>query len=155
MISESIHPIGEVERIVEFANGSKEIISFKNTILKLGRIALANALGHNLGPDYLFYINEMIWGSNGTTGGAPKFVNSERTGLFGPTALSKPVVSTVDSTRVIFTSVIPFNSGIEPVTLNEMALVMASRELYSMVTFPDLTKTSSMQITWNWSISII
>jgi len=152
---ESIHPIGEVERIIEFIDGSKEIIRFKNTILKLGRSTLAACLGTNPGVNYQYYINSIIWGTNGTSGGAARFVNAERTGLFGPTVLSRSVVSTVDQTQVIFTSVIPFNSGIEPATLNEMALVMANGQLYSMVTFPDLTKTSTMQITWNWRLQFI
>jgi hypothetical protein len=95
----------------------------------------------------------MIWGSAGTSGDAPKFVNAERTGLFGSTVYNRPVVSVADGAQAIFTSVIPFST--DNMTLNEMALVMANGDLYSMVTFPDLNKTSSMQITWNWRISYI
>jgi hypothetical protein len=39
--------------------------------------------------------------------------------------------------------------------LNEMALQMANGDLYSMVSFPDLTKTSEMSIIWNWTLSFI
>ena len=39
--------------------------------------------------------------------------------------------------------------------MNEMALQMANGDLYSMVTFPDLTKTSLMQLTWSWDISFL
>lgn len=153
MINDVIQPIGSVERIIEFIDGSKEIFTFKNTILKLGKTALANSITNNLGTNYSYYISEMIWGTAGTSGGAPKFVNAERTGLFSATIYSIPVVSVVDGSQAIFTSVIPFATDV--MTLNEMALVMANGDLYSMVTFPDLNKTSSMQITWNWRISYI
>jgi hypothetical protein len=153
MINELIRPIGNVEGIIEFDDGSKEIITFKNTILKTGRIALANSIGNNLGANYSYYVNSMIWGSNGTSNGSPLFVNAERTGLFGTTTLSKPVISTVDNTQVIFTSVVLFSDG--ALLLNEMALVMANGSLYSMVTFPDLNKTPSMQLTWNWRLQFI
>ena len=56
---------------------------------------------------------------------------------------------------MVFTSVLPVNLGIEPVALSEMALVMASGDLYSMVTFQDLTKTSAMQITYNWRLQYV
>jgi hypothetical protein len=157
MTIESIKPLGEVERIIEYLDGSKEIVTFKNTILKNGRNTLARCLAHDFGAEYLFYVNAIIWGNNGTTGGAPKLVATERTGLFGPQVYSRPVISTVDNTQVIFTSVIPFNpDGLaSPTVLNEMALVLANGDLYSMVTFPDLTKTSSMQITWSWRLMFV
>ena len=156
MIYEIIHPIGNVEGIIEYVNGSKEIITFKNTILKLGRSALANSIGNNLGSAYSYYVNSMVWGNGGTSNGSPLFVNAERTGLFGTQQYQAPVISTIDNTQVIFTSVIPFNASLTSGTvLNEMALVMANSNFYSMVTFPDLNKTSSMQITWNWHLSFI
>lgn len=156
MTNEIIQPIGNIERIIEYADGSKEIAYFKNTILKLGKEALAKCLAKDFGSEYLFYINAMIWGTGGTSGGAPKFVNADRPGLFSTTAISRPVISTVDDTQVIFTSVIPqTGSWSQPIVLNEMALVMANGDLYSMVTFPDLTKTSAMQITFNWRLQFV
>lgn len=153
MINDAIQPIGNVERIIEFIDGSKEVFSFKNTILKLGKNALANSITNNLGTNYSYYINSMIWGNGGTSGNAPKFVNAERTGLFSVSIYDRPVIALADGSQAIFTSVIPFAT--DNMTLNEMALVMANGDLYSMVTFPDLNKTNSMQITWNWRISYI
>jgi hypothetical protein len=77
--------------------------------------------------------------------------------LFGVTRVSKPVISTIDpniSSQVIFTSVITKEEG-NGYPLNEMALKMANDDLYSMVTFPDLNKTNSMQIVFNWRISFV
>jgi len=56
--------------------------------------------------------------------------------------------------QVIFTSVILFSEGVG-LTLNEMALQMANGDLFSMTTFPDLNKTSDMQITFNWRLNFI
>ncbi|MCL5459921.1 hypothetical protein M3M33_14890, partial [Loigolactobacillus coryniformis] len=84
--------------------------------------------------------------------GSTKFVATSRNGLFGITQASKPVIASVDPnipSQVIFTSVISFSEA-NGAVLNEMALQMATGNLYSMVTFPDLTKTAQMQITWNW-----
>ena len=73
------------------------------------------------------------------------------------TKASKAVVSTVDpnlKNQVIFTSILDFDDA-NGVSLNEMALVMNNGKLYSMATFGDLNKTSSIQITWSWRISFI
>lgn len=152
---ELIRPIGEVERIIEYSDGTKQIDHFKNTVLRRGRIALAKCLANDVGGSFSYYIHQMIFGTGGTTGGTPRFVNSDRNGLFcGSPVASKPVVSSLDGTQVIFTSVLTFSSAVGEV-LNEMALMMYNEDLYSMVTFPDLTKTSSMQITWNWRLNFV
>jgi hypothetical protein len=97
----------------------------------------------------------MIFGNAGTTGGATRFVNTDRNALFcGTPVVRKPVISTVDGTQVILTSVLTFSNAVGEV-LNEMALAMYNEELYSMVTFPDFTKTGSMQITWNWRLTFV
>jgi hypothetical protein len=99
----------------------------------------------------------MIFGDGGTTAGVKKFVNTNRNGLFGVTRLTKPVTALVDDlnpNQAIFTSVITFDE-VNSTTLNEMALQMQSNDLYSMITFPDLNKTSEMQITWNWRLNFV
>ena len=40
-------------------------------------------------------------------------------------------------------------------SLSEMALQLADESLYSMATFGDIAKTSGMQITYHWSISVV
>jgi hypothetical protein len=154
MNNEIIAPKGEVEAVIEYLDREPEIKLFKNTILKNGRIALAKSLANEIGDTYDFFISRMQFGSSGTTGGVPKFVNADRNALFGTTELSKPVSASRDESRVIFTSVITF-SELVATTLNEMALQMNNGDLYSMVTFPDFTKTAQMQVTYNWNLQFI
>jgi hypothetical protein len=148
---------GHVQAIIEYESGEKSFIEFPNTVLTNGREALAASLANSYGDTYNFYINRMLFGDGGTAGGITKYVNSNRNGLFGVTQASKPVISTVDPnipSQVIFTSVLSFSEA-NGATLNEMALQMANGNLYSMVTFPDLTKTAQMQIVWNWRLSFV
>lgn len=147
---------GEVHVIIEHDDGKIEERRFNNAILLNGRNAVAKSLANQIDDIYEFYINRMIFGESGTTSGVPKFVTSDRNGLFGITKLSKPVIATIDPNvpyQVVFTTTIT-KTEVVGVTLNEMALEMANGELYSMATFADLNKTSSMQITWNWRIII-
>ena len=157
-INESTNVKGEVEATIQYNDGREdEKICFKNTILRTGRYALASSLANDYGDDYDYFIARMIFGDNGTTADVPKFVNTERNGLFGVTVLSKPVSAAIDSNnpaRVTFTSVISFSEA-NGHALSEMALRMNTGDLYSMVTFPDLTKTETMQVTWVWSISFV
>jgi phage-related tail fiber protein len=148
---------GTVEVLIEYENGKKESINFNNTILRTGRAALASALSNRIGDDFDFFISKMIFGDGGTNGGVPKQVADERSGLFGSARVMRPVISNIDpnnETQVIFTSVIPFGEG-NGYMLNEMALQLNSGDLYSMATFAGISKTSSMQITWNWRLSFI
>lgn len=157
MILESIRTKGEIDIIKEWRNGIKEITEVKNTILLTGRSALAKSLANSIGSNYNFYITKMVFGDGGTTNGVKKYVNAGRNGLFGVTQISKPTISTLDSTipaQVVFTSVIRYDEGVG-VTLNEMALQMANGDMYSMTTFPDLNKTADMQITFNWRINFV
>jgi len=154
---EAMKVIGTVERIIEYSDGRKEISEIKNTILRKGREALSNSLANSIGSTYEFYINRMLFGDGGTSGGTLKYVDTQRTGLFGITRASKPVISNVDPnipSQVIFTSVLTFDDA-NGYSLNEMALQMANGDLYSMVTFADLSKTSLMQITFNWRLSFV
>ena len=157
MIKTNIKTKGDVEMIIDYKSGNQEIIDFPNTVLSAGRQALALTLANQLGDDFQFYITRMLFGDGGTQGGVKKYVNSGRNGLFGVTRLSKPILANIDTnlnTQVIFTSVITYDELVG-VVLNEMALQMANSNLYSMVTFSDLTKTAEMQITFNWRLSFI
>ncbi len=156
-IDENMKVIGIVERIIEYKDGTKEVSEIKNTILKKGREALAKSLANQIGSSYDFFINRMLFGDGGTDGGTLKYVDFQRTGLFGITRASKPVIRQIDSnitSQVIFTSVLTFDDA-NGYALNEMALQMSNGDLYSMVTFADLNKTSSMQITYNWRLSFV
>jgi len=148
---------GDVEVNIEFLDGSKKNIEFRNTILTNGREALARSLANMIGSDFDFFISRMIFGDGGSTGGIPKVVKPERDGLFGSARVVKPVVANIDvnnGSQVIFTSVVSFGEG-NGYTLNEMALQMQNGELYSMATFPGISKTPEMQITWRWRLSFI
>lgn len=156
-LHEPLKVIGIVERIIEYSDGRKEVSEVKNTILRKGREALASSLANSIGATYTFYINRMIFGDGGTAGGTLKVVDSARTALFGVTRAGKPVISSVDPnipSQVVFTSVLSFDDA-NGYAINEMALQMSNSELYSMVAFADLNKTSSMQITFNWRLSFI
>lgn len=162
-ISEPIKTKGDVERIIEYNDGRPiEMAYFRNTILDTGRMALTASLSNDFEDTYQYYIDQMLFGDGGVTGGAAgtgetKFVVASRTGLFGSVRVSKPVIASIDNTtpsQVIFTSVISFEEG-NGHNLSEMALRMANYDLYSMVTFPVLSKQPTMQITWNWRLSFV
>src|SRR5262252_3532857 len=157
MIEDALTPKGCVEAIIEYKDGPTEIVRFPNTILRLGRQALAQCLTNQIGGAFDFFISRMLFGDGGTNGGTIKFVSTERNGLFGVTRANKPVMASTDQTaptQAIFTSVLTFQEA-NGFTLNEMALQMNTGDLYSMATFPDLSKTAQMQITWNWRLSFV
>lgn len=148
---------GDVDMLIEYKSGNKQEKYIRNTILRPGRKALARALANQIGVEFNFYITRMLFGDGGTSEGVKKYVNADRNGLFGVTRISKPVISTIDPvilTQAIFTSVITFDEAVG-VVLSEMALQMANGDLYSMTTFPDLTKTDEMQVTFNWRLNFV
>lgn len=155
---------GEVQVVVEH-KGSVEIIEFPNTILKSGREALALSLANRINGDFDFFVSRMLFGDGGAVAGTPKAVQADRTALFGTTRVSKPVVANIDpndGTQVIFTSVVSYDEG-NGFDINEMALQLhgsvssggSAPSLYSLATFPGVSKTSLMQLTFNWRISFI
>jgi len=156
-MNDVICPKGCIDIEIEHRSGKKETVFHKNTVLRNGRIALASGLANVIGNSFQFYITRMLFGDEGTTSGVPKYVNADRNGLFGPTLLSKPIISSLDAsipTQAIFTSVVTFDELVG-VNISEIALQMATADLYSMATFPDLGKTSDIQITFNWSLSFV
>lgn len=153
---ESIKTKGEIEILVQY-DGRQDIIQFPNTTVLTGRRALALSLVNQIGPAYNFYVTRMLFGDGGTQNGVKKLVTADRNGLFGVTRLSKPVLANIDiniPTQAIFTTVIAKDEGVG-VTLNEMALQMSTGDLYSMATFPDLNKTSDIQLVINWKLNFI
>ena len=156
-ITDGVKTCGHVQAIIDYASGEQKIIEFPNTVLTKGREALAASLANDLPEGFNLYVNRMLFGDGGTAAGTTKFVASSRNGLFGITQASKPVIASVDPnipSQVVFTSVIAFSEA-NGAVLNEMALQLATGDFYSMVTFPDLTKTIQMQITWNWRLSFV
>ena len=156
-INEDLKPCGFVQYIIDYKSGERKIVEFNNTVLTKGREALASCLARDVGEGFNLYVNRMLFGDGGTSGGTTKFVSSSRNGLFGITQASKPVIASIDTnipSQVIFTSVIAFTEA-NGAVLNEMALQLATGDLYSMVTFPDLTKTAQMQLTFNWRLSFV
>lgn len=156
--AETLNPQGRIEIIVEHKDGRKEVGMVKNAILRKGRLALAKCLANEMeaGGVFSYFVNRMLFGTNGTSEGQTKYVQTDRDGLFGETLIGKGVIATVDEdqAQVVFTSVLTYNDA-NGSTLNEMALRLNNGELYSMATFPDLNKTSSIQITFNWRVSFV
>lgn len=150
--------LGEVEMIIEYADGREPLVkTFKNSVVNTGRNALASTLANNIGDSFQLFISRMLFGDGGTVGGTPRYVTSDRNGLFGTTQASKPVIASIDpnnTSQVVFTSVLTYTDA-NGVNLNEMALQLNTGNLYSMATFPDMGKTSMMQITWNWRLSFV
>jgi len=157
MLETTIKNKGAVEIIIDYCNGAREILNYNNTLLQKGKIAQAKSLTNDVADPYDFYIDQMVFGTNGTSGGTAKFVDDSREGLFGTTLLSKSIVSSIDTsapTTAILTAVVASDEGVGS-AINEMALKMKSGDLYSMLTFPDLNKTDTMQLTFNWKISAL
>jgi len=148
---------GCIEAVIKWKTGKETTLAFPNTVLRYGREAMAASLANEIGDTFNFFVNRMLFGDGGTSGGVPKSVSTARNGLFGITRATKPIISTIDPnlrTQVVFTSVLDYEEA-NGYTLNEMALQMNNGNLYSMSTFADLNKTSNMQITWNWRISFV
>lgn len=167
MYNSAIKTIGDVDMSIEFKNGSIIKKHFKNTVLKTGREALVKSLTRNLQgctnqsgeitSSFEYYIKSMIFGDGGESGGVPLYVDANRNGLYGITRATKPVVSQINPanpTQGIFTSVLTYNDA-NGYPINEMALVMGTGDLYSMLTFGAINKTDQMQITWNWNLNFI
>lgn len=155
VIEETISKYGEVEIILDHKSGERESFVVKNAILNNAKNAQASALCNDIGQTFQFYVSNMIFGTNGTLGGAPKVVDASRNGLFGSTLVNKQVMSTVNPqvlNQAIFTAVIGFDEGNGNI-INEMALVMKNDQLYSMVTLGGISKDSTVQITFNWRIT--
>ena len=148
---------GHVTAQIIDKEGNNKIIEFKNAVLVGGRSELGKILPNKIGNTYEQFVSRMIFGDGGTDGTTVRYVDADRTGLFGLTRASKPVVANIDetnTTQVIFTSVLGFNDA-NGYSLSEMALVLNNDILYSMATFSPLSKTSDIQIVWNWRVNLL
>jgi hypothetical protein len=157
-IDEAVKCNGYVKLIIEdLETGKQTLVARKNTVLNGGKAASASCLANNIGTTFNFYLTTLLVGTNGVSGGEPKVVAPSRTGLFGPTLLTKPVSVSIDpanSNLLHVTSVLSSSDG-NGNSLSEIALVLASGTTYSMFTFPVITKTSSMQITVVWDLEFV
>ena len=156
-VSEEVKQRGDVEIIIDHKDGRQETFWVRNAILQSAKNAHASAVANFVGANYQYFVDQMIFGTNGTLSGAPKVVDASRTGLFGATLVSKPVMATINPSvlnQAIFTTVIGFDEGNGSV-INEMALVMKNGSLYSMVTLGGISKSSSIQITFNWRLTYV
>lgn len=158
VLTDQVTCLGDIDMIIEYADGRPtEVRSFRNQVLRKGREALAKVLSGEIGDQFKYFVSRMLFGDGGTVGGTPRYVNTERNGLFGTTQASKPVIASVDinvPSQVVFTSVLTYSDA-NGVDLSEMALQLNTGDLYSMATFPNMGKTSMMQITWNWRLSFV
>lgn len=156
-MDEIIRPSGTVYLTIEHKDGRREEIVMQNRVLLSGRMALAKTLTNEFGANFDFFVTGMAFGSGGTVGGVPRYVDDTREGLFGPTITTKSVISTINPdvpTQATFTSVLTFDDAVGNI-INEMALKLHSGDFFSMATFGDITKTSSMQLTWNWRLNFV
>ena len=150
-------PVGIVDIVIDHEDGRSELLTVNNRILLSGRQILAKALANDFGAAYLYYVTGIAFGSGGTVGGVPRYVDDTRTGLFGPTVITKAVISSINPdspNQATFTSVLTFDEA-NGSTINEIALRLASTDYFSMATFGDVAKSSSMQITFNWRLNFV
>lgn len=137
-------------------NSSRVTTKFKNEVLKTGRSAMAKVLTGEASIDDV-QISKMIFGESGAVDGVPKYVQAERTGLFGAIRATKGVTATTDASipgYCQFIAVLRKEDAVD-VTINEMALVMANDDLFSMATFAGTTKTANMQLTYMWEVYLL
>jgi hypothetical protein len=156
-VCEELKQRGDVEVVIDHKDGRRESFWVRNAILNGAKNAHANAVANLIGANFQYYVDQMIFGTNGTLSGAPKVVDASRSGLFGATLVSKSVMSTINPqalNQAIFTAVMGFDEGNGSI-INEMALVMKTGDLYSMVTMGGISKSSSIQITFNWRITYV
>lgn len=154
---EKIKSKGFVEILVEDIE-KKQIISkikLKNTILNSGKSILSRMISNNTSSS-LIYINSMDFGEGGESEGVPKVVTPDRTSLFTPISgvIGVSAIGDWNSSsekQAVFSSTITTSQAVGR-TINEAALKMSNGELFSMITFGGLSKTSSLQFTLNWTI---
>ncbi len=156
MIEDTTQCNGDIEITIEWEDGRMEHHTFRNTVLREGRKALAASLANSYGDNYDFFISRMAFGAGGVSGGVPKYVTEERTGLFS-SVIEKGVIANIDPndlSQVVFTSVLSRDDA-NGFTINELALKMNTGLLYSMSTFGGFSKTAQMQVTFTWRNSFL
>jgi hypothetical protein len=155
-LSETIKAQGYVEIIVQDSVTGEIIkVEKKNTVLVSGKATLARLLANDVSG---VYVQNMIFGQGGEDGNVPKVVDSGRTSLFSFISGTSTTVSsgwTSDyPTRATFSATLNSSTANGSV-INEAALELSNGDLFSMITFGGLTKTSSLNFTLNWNLLII
>lgn len=159
-LENAIKTTGSVTCNIKYKNGKICTWEFPNTVVLSGRQALAEALTNTLGNGTTsIYIQSMTFGTNGVdSGGVPKIVAPDQNSLFGASPVAtKPVSSSTDNglpTQAIFSSTLLYDDAVGS-ALSCMGLIMANGNYYSIVSFPVLSKTSSMEINFVWRINFI
>lgn len=148
---------GDIDLEILHNDGYIEKRSFHNQVLRNGRIVLAAGLANQTGGSFQWYVTGVAFGDGGTVGGTPRFVDDTIEGLFGTTLITKPVIAQINPDipyQALFTTVLLFDELVGDV-VNEMGLQLADGSFFSVATFGDISKTSSMQLTWNWRLTFV
>ncbi len=155
MFQESINSKGFVEIVItDSKTGEILEIHKQNTVLLSGKTLMARSLAGEINDPFDFYVYSMEFGTGGLEGSTPKTVNSGLTSLYissGIEVLVGRSWSNSYPTQAIFTGTLNTEIG-NGLNINEAALKMANGDLFSMITFPSLSKTNSQQITLNWTV---
>lgn len=152
-----LSPKGKIYIKIITGDGICKEIEVNNKILLTGRYAMAKSLANQTNGDFDFYIARVLFGNGGTVDETPRYIDDSRTGLFGTNILTKPVIASINPDlpqQVTFTSTVAFDEVVGQ-QINEMALEMANGDLFSMATFGDISKTSTIQLIFNWRLSIL
>jgi len=145
------HIIGKIR----YLNGSVEHFDFPNTVLNCAKVRMADFL-INESPKPI-HITHVLFGDGAFEAGEKKEPSPTRTSLFGIVRANKKVVRQVDPeipTQLIF-SITLENEDANGHVLNEMALQMNDGELFSISTFPNLTKTDDFAVDWLWIVNFV
>ena len=155
MIQERINSKGLVDIIITDLSTNEVVNRYKqNTVLLGGKTLMARSLAGEVNDPFDFYVSSMEFGTGGLDGTTPKTVNSGLNSLYlsaGVEVLVGRAWSNSAPTQATFTGTLNTDTG-NGVDFNEAALKIANGDLFSMVTFPALSKTSNLQITLNWTI---
>ena len=148
------HGIVEILKQDAESGSVVERVVRNNTVLLGGRASLIAALKD--GSSGASKVAYMRFGVGGEEGGVPRIVSPSRTTLFGAAgsllAVNSPSYSALYPDQVTFTSIVNKDT-LNGNSLNEAALVLEDQTtLFSMITFPGMSKTSSIQFTLNWTI---
>ena len=123
---ETVQPKGQIEISIQYKNGTTNNLLVKNTVLQLGREALAASLAHDFGTSYEYYIDTMLFGTGGVDGDAPKYIDATRIALYSQ-ELEKPISALISPLRpheAVFSSVLTFDDP--AIAISEMGLRMAN-----------------------------
>jgi len=146
---------GHIIRKIRYLDGSVESFEFPNTLLNSAKVRMADFLiNENPKP---IYITHILFGDGVFEAGQKKEPNPTQTSLLGIVRASKKVVKQVDPeipTQLVF-SVTLENEDANGHVLNEMALQMNDGELFSISTFPNLTKAEDFAVDWLWVVDFI